>query len=327
MSVTHFLSYNGKRSPCAENQSVLDALTAHGASLPSSCRNGICQTCMMRAISGRPPVEAQKGLKETLQAQHYFLACICFPQGDMEVALPDAGIARVQATVHSIETLNHEIIGVGLKCAQAFDYRPGQFINLFKAAGLGRSYSLASVPAQEDALKLHIRRMPGGQVSAWAHQHLKPGDVVEISQAAGNCFYVAGQQEQPMVLIGTGSGLAPLYGIARDALAQGHTGPIRLYHGSRHPQDLYLVDELRALAARHDNFSYIPCVSGEVAKEGAYTHGRALDVALGEIKQMKAWRVFLCGNPEMVNAARKKTFLAGVAMKDIYADAFTLAVT
>ncbi len=319
------LTFNDNTYHCAENQSVLDALTGHGVSIPSSCRSGVCQSCLMRSVSGTPPLDSQNGLKETLKAQNYFLACGCHPLEDMEVSLPDAGSARIQATVHSIESLNHEIICVGLHCENPLEYRAGQFINLFKDATLGRSYSLASVPAHDPHLKLHIRKVPDGRVSGWAHHSLKPGDVVEISQAVGNCFYVPGHLEQPILLIGTGSGLAPLYGIARDALEQGHTGPIRLYHGSRNPQGLYLVNELRALADHHDNFSYTPCISGEAMPADDYAQGRALDVALADIGKLTGWRVFLCGNPEMVKTAKKKAFLTGAAMKDIYADAFTLA--
>lgn len=321
------ITFNGNMYACAENQSVLDVLHSHGVPIPSSCRNGVCQTCLMRSVGGIAPAAAQKGLKDTLKAQDYFLACSCYPQADMEVALPETGAARIQATVRSIQALNHETICVGLHCEQPLEYRAGQFINLFKDATLGRSYSLASVPAHDPLLQLHIRKVAGGRVSGWAHQHLQPGDVIEISQAAGDCFYVAGNPQQPIVLIGTGSGLAPLYGIVRDALAQGHSGPIKLYHGSRTPQGLYLVDELRSLAERHGNFSYIPCISGAVMPDNACAQGRALDVALADIGKLNGWRVFLCGNPEMVKTAKKKAFLTGAAMKDIYADAFTLAVS
>ncbi|MDP1166043.1 hypothetical protein Q6281_31615, partial [Klebsiella pneumoniae] len=67
--------------------------------------------------------------------------------------------------------------------------------------------------------------------------------------------------ERPLILIGTGSGIAPLHGILRDALRQGHTGPIHIYHGTRQPEDLYLDQSLHDLASRHDNVHYYPCVS------------------------------------------------------------------
>lgn len=40
-------------------QSVLDCLTSMGVPVPSSCRNGVCQTCLMRAVCGTPPEAAQ----------------------------------------------------------------------------------------------------------------------------------------------------------------------------------------------------------------------------------------------------------------------------
>ena len=68
---------------CQDNESVLDCLTGHGVPVPSSCRSGICQTCLMRAVEGAVPLAAQQGLKETLRAQNYFLACVCKPTNDL----------------------------------------------------------------------------------------------------------------------------------------------------------------------------------------------------------------------------------------------------
>lgn len=318
------LVYDGATFDARAGESVLDSLTTQGVPVPHGCRSGICQTCLMRALRGRPPEDAQRGLKPTLKEQNYFLACSCFPTEDMEVALPDAAATLISATVRAVVPLNREIVRLELECTSPLDYHPGQFVNLWRDETVSRSYSLASLPDRDACLHLHVRRVPGGKVSGWVHEQLEAGQTVQLSGPAGDCFYLPGQPRQPLLLIGTGSGLAPLYGILRDALAQGHSGPIRLYHGSRDAAGLYLTEALRALAAEHANFSYTPCLSGPDAAPG-YAAGRALDVALAENPQLAGWRVFLCGNPEMVNNAKKKTFLAGAAMKDIYADPFTPA--
>lgn len=316
------LTYNNTTYFCTENETVLDVLHAHDVPVPSSCRSGLCQTCLMQAVKGTPPEAAQKGLKDTLKAQNYFLACCCRPDEDLEVTLPNSGTARIKVTVNSIEQLSPDIVCVSLHSEQQLDYKAGQFINLFKDSSLARSYSLASVPAQDNLLKLHVRKVPDGRVSGWIHHELKKDDSVEISLPVGDCFYTSGKPEQAMMLIGTGSGLAPLYGIARDAIAQGHTGPIRLYHGSATLDGLYMVNELRQLAEKHENFDYIPCVSDEPVTDESISNGHVLDVALANNARLSGWRVFLCGNPNMVKAAKKKTFLTGAAMKDIYSDAF-----
>jgi NAD(P)H-flavin reductase len=107
----------------------------------------------------------------------------------------------------------------------------------------------------------------------------------------------------------------------RDALRHGHTGPIRLYHGALEQNGLYLTDELHAMQALHSNFSYNACVlSGE--PEGKIRIGPIDQVVFQDHPKLNGQRVYLCGDPTLVNALRKKVFLAGAAMKEISADAF-----
>jgi ferredoxin-NADP reductase/ferredoxin len=315
------ISYGGQSYECGE-QSVLDSLTAHGVHIPHSCRSGVCQTCMMQAVNGKPPAEAQQGLKPTLAAQNYFLACVCHPQQDMEAVLPASGVARVEAKVSAISRLTDDILGIRIKPSHPFAYHAGQFISLFKDEDTSRCYSLASVPTLEEELFLNVRKIPGGLVSNWIADSLKEGDEVTISEASGDCFYTAGKPEQSILLIGTGSGLAPLYGIIRDALVKGHTGRIVLYHGNYNAAGFYLVEELRQLERDHPNFSYVPCISEPVDQINGYRQGIVLDVALADNPNLKGWKVFLCGNPAMVKAAKQKTFMSGASMSEIYADPF-----
>lgn len=318
------LNFAGRQLVCETGETVLDCLQRYGINRPSSCRSGTCQTCMMRATGGAVPDKASQGLKSTLREQGYFLPCICVPDSNMELADADASATRTQSSVLQLRPLGEDILEVGLHVPAGFVYRPGQFINLFRDDHTIRSYSIASHPIQDGMLSLHVQRVPDGRVSGWIHESLAVGDPVQLAGPAGDSFYVPGRLDQPLLLLGTGSGLAPLYGIVRDALHHGHSGPIYLYHGSRKASGLYLVEELKALARQHANFRYIPCVSGESAVEGVQ-HGRALEIALQQQPKLAGWRVYLCGNPEMVKTARKRSFMAGAAMQDIFADAFTRA--
>ena len=304
-----------------DDQSVLDCLTARGHAVPNSCRVGVCQSCLMRAVRGTVPEKAQAGLIPTMMARNLFLACQCFPTEDLEVALADDVIERIEAKVSAIERLNDEMRAVRLRPSSPFEYRPGQFLRLFKDARTSRNYSLASVPSLDDDLMLHVRRFSGGLVSGWIFEQLEPGDIVTISEAFGDCFYVPGRPDQDILLLGTGCGLAPLYGIARDALNSGHRGRIHLYHGSLDVCGLYLIEQLRQFAATHPNFLYRPCISEGSSTDG-YWSGTPLDLALKDTPDLTGWRVYLCGNPQMVNAARTESFLAGAASSEIFADPF-----
>jgi len=325
------VTFQGGQYPLNEKETVLECLLRHGISVPNSCRSGICQTCLMKAVSGSVPAVAQKGLKQAWCEQQYFLSCICHPQQDIEVVLPDEQTSpHIKVEVLSKENLNKQIVRLRLQCQQPFEYRAGQFIHLQHSEDntLIRSYSLASVPVLDQALELHVRQVPDGRMSGWIHRELEPGQELMLSGPHGECSYMAGHKEQGLLLLGTGSGLAPLWGVVRDALQQGHKGPICLFHGGQSQEDLYLVDELRALADENEQFFYYPCLDGDdlggslALQSNDYYQGRVQEKALERQPDLKGWRVYLCGNPAMVNEAKRKAFLAGAALADIHADPF-----
>ena len=162
------IEFQYKRYACAAEEAVLDCLTRQGAAIPASCRSGVCQTCLMRAIKGSPPAAAQNGLKPALQEQGYFLACLCRPQQDMEVALAGDDVApRTPATVVQKEALNSDILCLSLRCLRPLDDRAGQFAHLRRDDGLTRSYSLANLPREDGLVEFHVRRMPEGAMSGW----------------------------------------------------------------------------------------------------------------------------------------------------------------
>ena len=251
--------YAGRAYERGAGESVLACLTAHGVAVPSSCHSGVCQSCMMRAVRGQVPAAAQAGLKPAHVAKDFFLACVCQPDEDIEVAFIDEALQKFPSDVLEIDRLNGDIVRVRLRPREPLQYSPGQFIRLYKNPATSRFYSLASVPKlHERDLHIHVRRMPGGIVSGWVHESLRAGDVVDISESLGECFYLPGHPDQGLLLMGTGCGLAPLYGIILDALTHGHRGPVRLYHGSAQEGGLYLVEDLMALSRAFPNFRYVP---------------------------------------------------------------------
>ncbi len=312
------IAFENQTYALAAGESVLDGLLKAGHELPHSCKAGACQCCMMQADGPIPP-KSQAGLKDTQKAQGYFLPCICHPTESLQVKRAANTQEKHQGVVLEKFVLNKEVLRLRLSCPTDFSFRAGQYLMLWQSDTLGRSYSIASLPG-DDFIELHIRRVAGGRVSAWVHEELKAGDTVTFSAAIGNCFYAGGDREQPLLLVGTSTGLAPLIGIARDALAQGHIGPIHLLHGSLHADGLYYQQELAALAQQYPQLRY-----RAFAPQGGddTLDRRPIDAAALELgPKFVGWRSYLCGAPVLVNSLRKKLFLAGAAMANIHADAF-----
>ncbi|MBZ4417919.1 2Fe-2S iron-sulfur cluster-binding protein [Myxococcus sp. RHSTA-1-4] len=309
--------------PLEPGESVLEGLLRQGVSVPNSCRAGACQSCLMKAVGGAVPEAARVGLKDTLVAQGYFLACTCrLPEGtELEVAGAEG--LRVPARISALSPLSRDVLKVSLVTDAPLDYRAGQYVSLVREDGLARSYSLASLP-REGVLELHVRLITGGAMSGWLASEARPGARVFLQGPAGSCFYVPGRPEQPLLLAGTGTGLAPLYGIVRDALEAGHSGPIWLFHGARTPAGLYLREELRGLAERHPQLHYRPCVLEGGTRDIAEG---PLDVLIrAECPKPVGWRAWLCGDPQLVLSLRKKLFLSGLSLKDLHADSFLPSV-
>jgi CDP-4-dehydro-6-deoxyglucose reductase len=302
-----------------QDQTVLDALLGAGIDVPFSCKVGCCHSCLMRAIEGTPPPVSQHGLKATLIEQGYFLACMAERVSDLTVSTPDGAAVSVPARIVEISPLGQNVVSVRLETDGEFEYRPGQFLNLIRSDGLTRSYSLASVPEQDSQLELHVRQIPDGRMSGWLCTGEALDEGVQIRGPAGECFY-AGDAAENLLLVGTGTGLAPLWGIARDAIGRGHKGRITLYHGALDSSGLYLVDQLRALADQVDSFEYKPCVVRGEETEGIAV-GAIDELVLGA-EDVRSSRVYLCGDPNLVNSLRKKFFLAGASLERIHADAF-----
>lgn len=302
-------------------ETALDALLRAGVPVPNSCRAGACQSCRLRATSGEPPPAAQVGLKPTQRERGYFLACLCRPDADLTIAVGDD--PPQDAEVVAVDPLSADVVRLRLRTTTPLAYRAGQFVTLLRDDGLARSYSLASLPT-DDSLELHVRVLPHGRMSQWIARDLRPGDRLRVRGPEGDCFYTTGQPEQPLLLVGTGTGLAPLHGVVRDALRSGHTGPITLLHGAITPAGHYLVDVLEDMSRAHPNLRYLRCALHGDAAEGL--HIGAIEAVAAELHpKLAGHRVFLCGDPERVQILRKQSFLRGARMNQIFADAFVTA--
>ncbi len=315
--------YQDKTFDWASGESLLDCLERNGVDVSSSCRSGACHSCLVKVTDGPISPVAQLGLKETWKQQNLCLSCVYTEHADLSVALSDTSV-QVKARVRKKQHLGRDVVRLELEALAPFAFRAGQFVNLTRPSdGLTRSYSVASIDS-DGCVELHVRVVPNGKMSQWVFSTLKEGHEVSLRGPTGDCFYAEGRPDQPLVLVGTGTGLAPLVGVARDALRAKHRGSITLIHGGRHPQDLYLDAELRKLARENPNFRYLPVLSGDAQLPGV-AHGHVDRVLTEQFPSLAGFRAFLCGSPKMVRDVRALLYKLGASLDDILADAFIAA--
>jgi ferredoxin len=66
------------------DQPLLLSAARNGITLPSSCRNGTCRTCISRVTSGRVHYKiAWPGLSTEEKREGHVLPCVAYPESDM----------------------------------------------------------------------------------------------------------------------------------------------------------------------------------------------------------------------------------------------------
>jgi len=317
--------YRDQRHSVAAGGNLLSALLEVGVNVSHGCRSGVCRSCTMVVLDGTVPAASQADLTAAERGQGLFLPCQCAVQDDLVIGDVSDRL-EVGAHIASIDRMRSRVIRLRLALDGELDFVPGQFATLIRADGLARSYSIANQPGAR-SLEFHVGVVAGGRMSEWVQTGAREGDAVRVRGPYGRCCYdpEAVASDAPLLLAGVGTGLAPLWGIANDALARGHTGPIAILHGARNEEGLYLDAELTNLALGHENVEYRAFVL-----EGASDSAQRRPLDLNAIKDcatqpLAAHTIYLCGAPEFVQGLRRKLFLAGCSLSRILADAFVTA--
>jgi len=158
---------------------------------------------------------------------------------------------RVRAVVDETHDAKSVLFDVPAELADAFRYRPGQFVTLRLPIGgrhVPRCYSMSSAPALDDALRVTVKRVAQGRGSNWVCDNLRPGDAVEVLPPAG--VFTPRALDGDLLLFAGGSGITPVYSILRSALVGGK-GRIVLLYANRDERSVIFRNELQALAGAH----------------------------------------------------------------------------
>lgn len=182
--------------------------------------------------------------------------------------------------------------------------QPGQHLQLFlerNGVRLSRSYSLTAVQPN-GCVQIAIKHQAGGRVSPYLLEHLAVGDVLELGPVYGELSWP--EAHEGVLLLAAGSGITPLLGLLRTALAQGFSAPITLLHYVREQGQRGFVAELQALQVQHSNLQVRwSLTAAGVGAEGSV--GRFTDKHLADVAQLDQRRVLACGPAGFVDQVQQ----------------------
>jgi len=197
---------------------------------------------------------------------------------------------------------------------------PGQHYDVRLTAPDGyraeRSYSIASSPLDEGVVELTVDRLEGGEVSSYFHDVLVEGDQVEIRGPFASYFVWRG--EEPVLLIGGGSGVVPLMCMLRHRRRTAPELPMRLLYSARTRREVIYADELGddaivALTREHEG---VPTCGLQRVQLGRIFPG------LVAAEAFDSGLTFVCGSNAFVESISQMLLTAGYTPDRIRTERF-----
>lgn len=215
---------------------------------------------------------------------------------------------------------------------QELTFIPGQFINLyFERDGKrhSRSYSIATIPGQSTYIEIAISHMPGGLASE-ALKQLAIGGVLPAAGPVGRLVLKAEEQPKRLILVGTGTGIAP-YRAMLPSLQQRLTAnpelQVNILFGIRNAEELFYAEDFLAGCAKNERIQFFACFSQEISESAeSWEFGGRVTHLLRELNANPAEDiVYLCGNPAMIDDAYELLQMAGFDHKNVRREKYVLS--
>jgi len=180
--------------------------------------------------------------------------------------------------------------------------KPGKLIR--------RAYSIASSSKAHKYLEFYITLVHSGALSPRLF-NLQPGGRVWLGPKITGTFTLdLAPEDKEIILVATGTGLAPYMSMLRSELAASKGRRYAVLLGARHSWDLGYHAELVAMEQLSPNFTYLPIISRPAEEPVPWTGRAGYVLDLWQSRELEQeWkgrptpetsRIFLCGNPAMI---------------------------
>jgi ferredoxin-NADP reductase len=214
---------------------------------------------------------------------------------------------------------------------RCFRYRPGQFITLsldIDGETVNRCYTLCSSPTRPDTLTITVKRVPGGRVSNWLHEYMRPGSRLSANGPAGSFCFPPGPVQVPargQLYLSGGSGITPLMSMSRAWADLGLDADVQFIHAARTPQDIVFADELGLLARQLPRWrATLVCEGrGSTPSYGGLLGRLGLPQLRGQVPDFLEREVWCCGPGPFMAAVRAMLAEAGFDMARYHEESFS----
>ena len=317
---------SGRRFEARSDETLLEAALRQGVVLGYSCRNGRCSSCKAQLIAGSTIASRdESGLSTADVSAGFILTCVRRACSDVQLGVDDFGdlglpeARTLPCRVHTIDRVGPDVAQVVLRLppSSALTFLPGQYVDVIGPDGLRRSYSLANAARPDGLLELHIRAVPGGAMSQYWFGKAKIHDLLRLRGPLGT-FFLRGQAGRDLVLLATGTGIAPVKAIIESLQrlpSNALPRSVVIYWGNREVSDLYWQPPADVSA------KFVPVLS-RARPDWCGRRGHVQDVLLRDMPDLSNVLVYACGSDAMIRSAQEKLLAKGLPAERFHSDAF-----
>lgn len=323
---------SGHEFTAEENETILEAAIRQSVGLPYGCRNGACGKCAGEVISGKTSYDTE-ALRATAKQEFEAgktLFCQACAVSDLEIKVreivksADIEIKTLPCRVDKMALLTHDVMLLKLKLPETerLQFMAGQYLEILLKDGKRRAFSIANAPHDDDFIELHIRHVPDGHFGDFVFDGLKEKALLRIEGPLGS-YFLREDNDRPIILMGGGTGFAPLKGMLEHAFHINMDRQIHLFCGARSKRDLYMDDMVQQWLKQHKNLKYTAVLS-EPAEEDKWQGetGFVHESVVRHYPELSCYDVYLSGPPPMVKAGMDLFYEKGLPETQIFSDSF-----
>ncbi len=326
------LTPSGRTFTCEQGETILTAALRHGINLNYGCRSGSCGTCAGQILKGEVYYETETlpALPDAQRIAGGALYCSAIPRAALHIASTEIDVKqtrpprRMPGKIVALDRLSHDVMRVCIKLPEAVrvQFLAGQYLDIFQHGTERRSFSIANAPHTDESIELHIRHVDGGEFTDYIFNQMRVNEIVRVEIPLGT-FFLREASTRPIILMGGGTGFAPLKGILEHALYTRIQRPMHLFWGVRARRDLYLSALPTLWQKQNPLIKYTPVLSDpEPQDHWQGATGWVHEAVLKHYSNLSGFEAYISGPPIMIKTAHDSFLKAGLPEDRLYSDAF-----
>lgn len=316
------------RFSASADETLLAAAGRAGIAVPAACRNGVCELCEARLVSGEA---LNTRNQQIIPVAGRLMMCRTLALSDLEMEI-DAVMAsgdnkprKFQAKVVDVRSISHDVYCVELQLPRRreLSFHAGQYLSVNLPDADPCFFSIASSPSEE-LIELHIQATPEWVSAQKVIDALTSGGEVTVELPHGRAC-LAAAPDKPLLLVAAGTGFAQMKSLVDYLRKTSYDKPVKLYWGVRRHGDMYLRSLAQKWQEEWPPFTFLPVVGDDEDNDWSGHHDQLVRAVLASGMDWANVEVHASGSPTMVYTLMDALLEVGLPQKAFFSDVLEYA--